>query len=547
MIHRVEIDNFALVEHSGLSFSAGFTALSGETGAGKSIVVDALDFAAGGRSDRSMLRSGAEEATVSVLFEVKRQSGSDELVVTRGLRDNNRSYAKLNGRLVTVTELREITEPLIAIHSQNDQQSIFRESTHRLLLDAFGGECLLSTLAEYTSLFSEIKEVDQRLTELFLDPETRERRRSILAFQVDEIETSHILADEEQQLLKNIRTLSAVREIATFLGQAMDEFSGDDDYSIQSRMGRAISNLESAAKYSSRIQDILERLESIRADLSEVIFDIERVYDKLGHQPDELERLNERLILLRRLQEKYGDDLESVIAYGKKARAELARLEETEEELSRLTEKKHDLISSIHRVAERLYKLRAKAALSIADRINDELADLNMKNAFFSVSIDKHELNDSQIPVDPHSVSFMIAPNPGEPSMPLISIVSGGEASRVLLAIKTVLASLDNVSTLIFDEIDTGISGQTTTMIARKLKAISEHCQVICVTHSAQIAAMADQHLLIGKQVEDGRTRTSVHRINGDERVSEIARLLTGKPNDEASRVLAIQLIDADP
>ncbi len=542
MIHRVEIDNFALVEHSGLSFGAGLTVLSGETGAGKSIVVDALDFAVGGRSDRSMLRSGAEEATVSVLFE----DFDEELVVTRGLRDNNRSYAKMDGRLVTVAELRAVTERLIAIHSQSDQQSIFRESVHQTLLDAYGGQPVERARSAYLSQYGEFQKVEKRLAELFVDPETRERRRSILRYQVEEIEGAEIVPGEDQQLLKKIRTMSAVVEIATSIGRAMTELSGDDERSIQAGLARAVVDINAASKYSAIMQEIRDRAESLRHDLTEIVIDLERVYEKLDVRPDEMERANTRLSLLRRLQDKYGDDLKAVIDYGQRAHRELDRLDRTEEELTLLINRKNELLAALRQSADHLLSARKACASELAHSINAELRDLNMKNASFEIAVEAIDIDDHHVPADPHIVRFHIAPNPGEPLMPLVSIVSGGEASRVLLAIKTVLASVDNVSTLIFDEIDTGISGKTTTMIAHKLKSIAEHCQVICVTHSAQIAAIADSHLLIGKVVEGGRTRTTVRQIEGEDRVGEVARLLSGRPDDHVTRALAMQMIEGE-
>ncbi len=545
MIHRVEIDNFALVEHTGVSFGAGLTVLSGETGAGKSIVVDALEFAIGGRSDRSMLRTGADEAVVSILFSGQDSEQDGELIVTRGLRDNNRSYAKINSHLVTVSELRSITDPLVAIHSQSDQQSIFSESVHKTLLDAFGDAPVAEALSIYFSQYEEFKSIERRLSELFQDPETRDRRRGILRYQVEEIESAEVVSGEEEQLLKKIRTMSAVIEIATFIGQAINELSGDDERSAQAQIGRAVASMNAASKHSAYMQDVRDRAESLRHDLTEIVIDLERVYERLDVRPEEIERANTRLTLLRRLQDKYGDNLDAVIAYGQKARHELDRLDRTDEELALLTDRKNELLAALRHSADHLLSVRNACAAKLSKSINAELVDLNMKNASFEVSVEKLDLNENYVPSDPHTVRFKIAPNPGEPLMPLISIISGGEASRVLLAIKTVLASVDHVSTIIFDEIDTGISGKTTTMIARKLMSIAEHCQVICVTHSAQIAAAADRHLLIGKYVEGGRTRTTVQEIHGEERVKEVARLLSGRPNDEASLLLALRLIEA--
>ncbi|HPX92955.1 MAG TPA: DNA repair protein RecN [Bacillota bacterium] len=545
MIHRVEIENFALVEHAEVDLGPGLTVLSGETGAGKSIVIDALDFASGGRGDRAMLRSGAEEASVSILLDGLNQGQPDnEFVAGRTLRDGGRTYAKINGQLVTAGELRERMEPLLAIHSQNDQQTIFRESVHKILLDAYAGEPVCQALEAWSSMRQEMMSLEERLGELFLDPETRARRRDILSFQTEEIRRAGPAAGEEEELLKKIKTLSTIREIATLLGRALTELAGTEGESAVDRLGRAVIDLSAASRYSARVQELRDRAGEIKTGLADLCYDLDRTLERLEDNPGALEEANSRLQLLRRLQEKYGPSLEEVIAYGEKAGIELERLDATEEELARLSADKEALLEKMRSQSSALYELRRKAGDHLEKAINRELADLDMKNAQFAVEIEAKAVESGSLAADPHQIRFTIAPNPGEPSMPLVSIVSGGEASRVLLAVKTVLAGLDDISTIIFDEIDTGISGQTTSRIAQKLKAISGTAQVICVTHSAQIAASADCQLLIGKKVEGGRTRTTVKRIEGQERVSEIARLLSGRPDDQKSRLLAQDLLD---
>ena len=545
MIHRVEIDNFALVEHAELDLGPGLTVLSGETGAGKSIVIDALDFASGGRGDRAMLRTGADQASVTILLDDNGAEGSDrELVVGRTLRDSGWTYAKINSQLVTAGELRALMEPLLAIHSQNDQQTIFREPVHKALLDAYAGEGVAGLLLSWEDVRSRMRSINDRLGELFLDPETRARRRSILAFQTEEIEAAGLSRGEEEAILKKIKTLSAVREITLLLNRAIGEISGLEGDSASDRLSRAITDLTTASRYSSKLQELRDRALELKNDLTELGYDLNRTAARLDDKPQELEEANSRLQLLRRLQEKYGNSLEEVITYGEKARLELERLDATEEELARLTTEKEVLLKEMVDRGERLHQARREAADRLEEEINRQLADLNMKNARFAVEIETRPPDPDDPATDPQQVRFTMAPNPGEPSMPLVSIVSGGEASRVLLAIKTVLAGLDQVATLIFDEIDTGISGQTTTRIAGKLKSIARTAQVICVTHNAQIAASADCQLLIGKKVEGGRTRTTVRRIQGDERVAEIARLLSGRPDDPKSRLLARDLLD---
>lgn len=542
MIHRVEINNFALVEFAELDLGPGLTVLSGETGAGKSIVIDALDFASGSRSDRSMLRIGAQEASVSLLIDDGKYQGDEDSLVFRALKESGRSYAKLDGQLVTAGELRDKMEPLLAIHSQNDQQSIFKESVHRELFDAFGGKTIEDLKKSWSLARKEMTDIQDKLLELFSDPETRARRRDILVYQIHEIEEARPQPGEDGSLLKKIKTLTAVREIAGHLDKALSGLMNEEG-SAATLMNRVIGELSAAGRYSSKMTELQERAEGIKAELSDLGYDMQKTAERLDDRPGELEAANERLLLLRKLEEKYGPGLDQVLSYEEKARAELLRLDNTEGELLRLKNEKEELTVKLKELQDEFRNVREEKKKELEAAINRELSDLDMKNASFTVEITDKDLEGKAIPQDPQDIRFLIAPNPGEPSMPLVSIISGGEASRVLLAIKAVLAGLDDISTIIFDEIDTGISGSTTTKIAEKLKAIARKAQVLCVTHNAQIAAFADSQLLIGKEQEGGRTRTTVKKITGEARIDEIARLLSGRPGDEKSRLLARDLL----
>ncbi len=547
MIQRVEIDTFALADHLGIDFGPGFTVLSGETGAGKSILIDALEFASGGRADRSMIRSGADEASVSILFkdeEVSCESSTDgEILFVRSFRTNGRGYARLNGRLATVGELREASSSRLAIHSQSDQQLIFKENVHLELLDSYGGASVAAALDAYTALYESYSRVEQRLKALHLDPETRARRRDILLYQQNEIEQAGIAKDEEETLLKRIKTLTAVRDIVAHVNRALYELESDDDRSASGHLKRAITELESAGRKSALLKELAERAALVQTSLREIIFELDRLQEKLDDRPEALEEANQRLVFLRRLQEKYGQGLDRVLAYADQAREEIDKIDATDLELRQLTEQRQDLSQAIIEADARLYSARVYAAENLSRAVNRELSDLNMNDAVFDVSIESISREGGRFHRKPHLVRFLIRPNPGEPMMPLVSIVSGGEASRVLLAIKTVLAAVDRVSTIIFDEIDTGISGKTTTMIARKLTSISRHAQVLCVTHSAQIAAVADAHFLVGKEEKEGRTVMTVRHLNHKERVAEVARLLTGRPDDPSSLALASKMV----
>lgn len=542
MIHRVEIDNFALLEHVELNLGPGLTVLSGETGAGKSILIDALDFASGGRADRTLIRQGADEASVTVLLDCS-EDPDDELVIARTLRAAGRSYARINGVMATVGEVRDLMDTRLAIHSQNDQQTIFRASVHRRLLDMYAQKEVLPLIKAWNRERDAVHAINHRLEQLFLDPETRRRRRDILLYQVEEIEAAELVPGEDAELARQIKKDTAVRDIAEHLSQALAVLSSDDTPSVDEGLRRAMAELLPTTRVSTQMQALYDRGEALREEIAQWVDDLARVADRLDIRPDALERANARLATIRRLEDKYGGDIASVNAYAVKGREELERLDATETELARLLDDKQATLEHLRSVASDLKAVRTRAGEALAKAINRELNDLNMQNASFDVEIVDEDLTESFLPNDPHRVQFLIAPNVGEPSMPLVSIVSGGEASRVLLAIKTVLAAMDALPTLIFDEIDTGISGKTSTMIARKLRAIADHRQVLCVTHSAPIAAAADTHFLIGKHVDRGRTRTTVRPIEGEARVAEIARLLSGRPDDDKSRALAQDML----
>lgn len=547
MILRVEIDTFALADHLGIEFGPGFTVLSGETGAGKSILIDALEFASGGRADRSMIRSGAEEASVSILFKDDKASddanAAGELLFVRSFRSNGRGYSRLNGRLATVGELREASASRLAIHSQSDQQLIFKESVHLELLDSYGGVSVTEALDAYKTLYESYIRIEQRLKVLHLDPETRARRRDILLYQLNEIEQAGIGEDEEETLLKRIKTLTAVRDIVAHVSRALYELESDDDRSASGHLKRAIAELESAGRQSARLQELATRAALVQSSLKDIIFELDRLQEKLDDRPEALEEANQRLVFLRRLQEKYGQGLDRVLAYAEQTRVEIEKIDATDLELSQLTKERLDLVQALDKADEQLFDARVHAAERLSRAVNHELSDLNMSDAVFEVCVESAAREKGRFLNKPHRVRFLITPNPGEPMMPLVSIISGGEASRVLLAIKTVLAVVDRVSTIIFDEIDTGISGKTTTMIARKLTSISRYAQVLCVTHSAQIAAVADAHFLVGKEEKEGRTVMTVRQLNEEERVAEVARLLTGRPEDPSSLALASKMI----
>lgn len=540
LLLRVEIHDFALVEELVIEPADGFTVLTGETGAGKSILIDAFEFLSGTRSDRNMVRTDCDEARVEALFQ---SEDNEELLIFRSLNASGRSYAKINGELVTIRSLRDKMKDVLAIHGQNDQQAIFDDSLHRELVDAYAGDEAESLCADYLTLLQDLLEIDEDILRLGESPEQRASRQDFLSYQIEEIESADLQPSEEEELLKRAKTLQALQSLAEHLNTGLIALSAENDLGALSLIRHARKALQEAARYSSKCKQLAEELESIEGDVDELVYELNRTSDKVSYEPEQVAEIDRRLSLIQRLKDKYGKSVDEVLLFLEKARTEYTFLKDSERIYAEKIAEKNLLLEKLAACSSDLLQVRQKASKSLIAKIIEELRSLNMKDLRFDVSITAIS-NRSTLPRDPHHVSFMFSANPGEPLKPLVDIASGGEASRILLAIKTVLADVDNVSVLIFDEIDRGVAGETSQRIAEKLQEIGRHRQVLCVTHSAPIAASAKKHLLISKVVDGKRSRTNVLELKNDARVAEIARLLSGSSNESEARSLAYSLLE---
>ena len=542
LLLRVEIHDFALVEELVIEPADGFTVLTGETGAGKSILIDAFDFLSGNRSDRNMVRTGCDEARVEALFQ---SESNEELLIFRSLNSSGRSYAKINGELVTIRTLRDKMKDVLAIHGQNDQQAIFDDSLHRELVDAYSGSEADSLLSRYQELLQDLLLIEEDIARLGQSPEQRASRKDFLAYQIEEIETADLQVSEEAELLKSAKTMQALQTLAEQLNTSLQALSADSEVSALNMIRHAKRALLEAARYSSKCKQLAQDLDNIETDLDELVYELNRTSDKVSYNPEQVAEIDQRLSLLQRLKDKYGKSVEEILEYLEEAREEFAFLRDSDRIYEEKLAEKELVLKTMQECSSDLMQVRQDAARSLIKKIILELRSLNMKDVSFDVEIQKIPSRGNP-PRDPHRVSFMFSANPGEPVKPLINIASGGEASRILLAIKTVLADVDNVSVLIFDEIDRGVAGETSQRIAEKLQGIGRFRQVLCVTHSAPIAAAAKKHLLIVKLVDENRTRTKLEELNDDARVEEIARLLSGKTNESESRNLAQSLLESN-
>ena len=540
LLLRVEIHDFALVEELVIEPADGFTVLTGETGAGKSILIDAFEFLSGTRSDRNMVRTDCDEARVEALFQ---SEDNEELLIFRSLNASGRSYAKINGELVTIRSLRDKMKDVLAIHGQNDQQAIFDDSLHRELVDAYAGDEAESLRADYLALVQDLLEIDEDILRLGESPEQRASRQDFLSYQIEEIESADLQPSEEEELLKRAKTLQALQSLAEHLNTGLIALSAENDLGALSLIRHARKALQEAARYSSKCKQLAEELESIEGDVDELVYELNRTSDKVSYEPEQFAEIDRRLSLIQRLKDKYGKSVDEVLLFLEKARTEYTFLKDSERIYAEKIAEKNLLLEKLAACSSDLLQVRQKASKSLIAKIIEELRSLNMKDLRFDVSITAIS-NRGTLPRDPHHVSFMFSANPGEPLKPLVDIASGGEASRILLAIKTVLADVDNVSVLIFDEIDRGVAGETSQRIAEKLQEIGRHRQVLCVTHSAPIAASAKKHLLISKVVDGKRSRTNVLELKNDARVAEIARLLSGSSNESEARSLAYSLLE---
>ncbi len=553
MLTRLEIRDFALIEHAVIQPGSGLNIITGETGAGKSILIDALGSVAGNRIGKDMVRSGRDKAVVEAVFQVDPGQlppglaeslglEGEEIYLSREISAAGKTTARLNGRLVPAGVLRDIGSLLLDIHGQFDNQSIFSTDMHLSLLDRYGGSEMAHELDSYTALYREYGDCVRQIMEIGGDPGERERRLDTLRFQLSEIENEHLRPGEDAELTRKRKTAANMAHILESLQNTHQILAGDEETTATALLSMAESALEPAASGMDEGKEILDSIREARFSVESAAVSLRHLLDTVEDDPAELDRIDKRLDVLFRLKRKYGGTLEAVIGHAVLAAKELDDAEQSRERLAGLEKRRDDLHARLMERAQSLHRLRASLAAGLSEHICSELAALDMKNVRFQVSI-------ASIPGDGEpgrrgcdEVEFLISPNPGEPLRPLIRIASGGEASRIMLAIKTILADADRTPVLVFDEIDTGVSGRTAARVGERLSSIAARHQVFCVTHLAQIAAMADRHLLIRKQTDGITTTTRLQMLDEPERREEIARLLSGGTGRHEALMLAAHL-----
>lgn len=555
MLTELIIHDFAIIDKLRLEFAPGFNVLTGETGAGKSIILDAMTLVLGGRADTTMVRAGCETAVVEATFTLDpalqavihpllEAEGLDEegdrqtLVLSRELRLNGRNFARVNGRSVSLNLLREIAEPLVDIHGQGEHLSLLQPRSHLPLLDAYAG--LQAEQRQLATEVAKLHQLQRDLRSLQQDERALAQRQDMLTFQVQEIDAAHLRPEEEDELrtererLANAEHLTrAAAEAVTLLNSGL----ADEAPAIADQLGQVERALGQLVRYDASQQPRLEQLQGLSFQLSELAADLQEYLEELEFNPERLNQVEERLELIHLLKRKYGPDIPAILALRDKAAAELDQITHSEERMAALEKEQEMMLRQIGALAQTLSQKRRAAAQRLAQMVVEELADLKMAGARFEVDFaaapDPRGLyvGDERLSFDQTGydrVEFLISTNPGEPLKPMARVASGGETARLMLALKTALAQVDATPTLIFDEIDQGIGGRVGDIVGRKLwllTAVAQH-QVIVVTHLPQLAGFGDCHFHVSKGLADGRTITHVEKLERNGRITELAAML---------------------
>ncbi len=557
MLRELHIKNIAVIEEVTVEFNNGFQALTGETGAGKSILIDSINMALGGRSNRELIRTGADFASVDLTFEADQKTveliselgvdcEDETILISRKLSSDGKSKCYINGRLMPLNILKEAGAYLITIHGQNDNQSILSPSSHIGFVDEYSENEALRN--EYKEGYSALKETEKRLSELNIDEAEKERLTELLTFQISEIEGAKLKVGEEEDLEERKLFLQNAESIAEGVGGAYYALYGDEsDGGACDALGAAIRKLEQSKDLVPVLSEYYDRLTSAMADVEDVTHELNAYLDGMDYSQKELDETEGRLSLIYSLKRKYGNSVEEILDFCQNAKDRLSGIESGDELRRELQSNLEEQKKALSEIANRLSDNRREAAIRLQESIMNELCDLDMQKMRFCVKVvqrvdDEGNLKFSNNGCD--DVEFLISANPGESLKPLLKIASGGEMSRIMLAIKSVLSDCDNAETMIFDEIDTGVSGRAAQKIAEKMGMLAKKRQLLCITHLAQIAAMADNQYLIEKQSDDTKTVTTVKCVEGEERVSELARIIGGVKVTDVTLNAAKEMLD---
>ncbi len=552
MLSELSIKNFAIIEKLSISFEKGLTVLTGETGAGKSIIIDAIHLLVGGRGSAEFVRHGEEKAEIEGLFQLDHgqhacyekalefgiEIEDGMVVLRREISRSGKSVCRINGKLVTISTLREMGGTLVDIHGQHEHQELMNESSHLSLLDQFGFAEISPSLAEYQTVYHRYEQTLAKLKHLSENEQQMAHRLDLIQFQLDEIQNAHLKLNEDEQLIEERRKLSNFEKIYEAIQSGYSALQGEQkglDW-----IGLVMGHLEAAASIDEAYKDIFESVSNSYYVLEDVSRSLRNELDQLEYDPMRLNEIEERLTELNQLKRKYGQTIEEILEYAAKIEEEIETLQNKETHIGKLEKELASLRKDLTLEAKQLTDLRKKWADKLTKLIHKELKELYMAKTVFQIQF-RSDLHFTKNGAD--QVEFYLSTNPGEPLKPLSKIASGGELSRIMLALKSIFSKHQGVTSIIFDEVDTGVSGRVAQAIAEKIYKVSVDSQVLCISHLPQVAAMADTHLFITKEIKGGRTKTSVTKLAEDDKIKEIGRMISGVEITDLTKQHAKELL----
>lgn len=526
MITTIHIKNIGIIDDLSIDLNQGFNALTGETGAGKTLIIDSLGIISGGRFSKEMIRKGEDYSYIEAcIFMPENELSVDgNIIVSREIYSNGRNSCKINGRLVTVNELKDFMKDIIDIHGQTDNQTILEKSSHIGYLDSFIGEEIIKLKSEYRKFYARYNEINTELEANYGDDKEKQRKLDLLRYQLNEIESASLKQGEDERLEEQRKIIMNSEKISENLEIA------DNSLSMQAidDINTAIRALEKIENIDSKYNEKLTMLKNVYYDIQEISRDISGLKEDIYFDEEERNNIEQRLDTIFSLKRKYGNTIQDIISYKEEVKKEIYEIENVDEINNKLKIELNKIKEKMVDISVKMNKLRMQKAKELSEKINIELQDLEMKNAKFNVNIifdENNHFNKNGL----DNVEFLISTNIGEEEKPLIKIASGGEMSRIMLAIKSVLADIDKVPVLVFDEIDSGISGKAANTVSEKMRNIAKNHQILVITHLAGIAAKADYNYYISKIVEDNKTKTIVKQLNEEETIEEIARISSGE------------------
>lgn len=554
MLYELAIRNFAIIEKLDVSFEKGLTVLTGETGAGKSIIIDAVNLLAGGRGSQTFIRHGAEKAEIEGLFMIENDNHpvykklteigieveEKTILLRRDMNTNGKSICRINGKLVTIAIMREVGAQLIDIHGQHENQELMQEKSHIHLLDQFAGHQIKDAFESYKELYHQYVKLKQKLDSALDDEQQIAQHIDLYTFQLNEINDANLEVGEEEGLEEERKKLQNFNRLYERLQIAYDAISGDGhalDWS-----GSAMSELEDAKEVDASITPHYDAVTNSFYALQEAGYEIKHMIDALEYDPDRLNFIEERLAHFSTLKRKYGQTIEDILIYRDEIADKLDELVNRDERVHFEQEKLQQIMKDLAVEAEELSLIRKETATLLEAAIMEQLKELHMGKAEFKVMFERKKQDEfDQYGFD--QIAFHIATNIGEPLKPLVAVASGGELSRLMLALKTIFSKHQGITSIIFDEVDTGVSGRVAQAIAEKIAVVASHSQVLCISHLPQVAAMADQHYLIKKDVVNNRTVTSITNVQLTDRRNELSRMLSGAETTELTLKHAAELL----